>query len=262
MKYLNLKLRRDLRKNWQQFFSVFLMSLLSVLVFVGLQGAWHGLEKSLNSYVSSSNLPTIWVQATNLTNNEIEEINSLDSVKSIISEIRMTVTINSKSDSDKYLILDSFSEPSQQIASVTEGAKFTNTEDSGIWINKEYAAANNLSVGDDLEITLSGKTVNVEIVGLVQSADRIYFTGSLEYIAPNYSDYAYGYISKKALNKLLNNQVPNNLAEIYSSDTDIRDEIEGILGSKLITYYNRKTLTDVSEATDRVGQIRNLSYLF
>lgn len=57
-------------------------------------------------------------------------------------------------------------------------------------------------------------------------------------------------------------QVSNNLIEIYSSKTDIRDEIERILGSKLITYYNQKTLTDLSEATDRVGQIRNLSYLF
>ena len=41
-----------------------------------------------------------------------------------------------------------------------------------------------------------------------------------------------------------------------------RDDIEDILGDKLISYYNQQTLTDVSEATDRVGQIRNLSYLF
>ncbi|WP_231195834.1 hypothetical protein [Streptococcus equi] len=54
MKYLNLKLRRDLKHHWQQFFSVFLMSLLSVLIFVGLQGAWHGLEKSLDNYISTS----------------------------------------------------------------------------------------------------------------------------------------------------------------------------------------------------------------
>ncbi len=52
MKYLNLKLWRDLRNNWQQFFSVFLMSLLSVLIFVGLQGAWHGLEESLDKFIS------------------------------------------------------------------------------------------------------------------------------------------------------------------------------------------------------------------
>lgn len=262
MKYLNLKLRRDLRKNWQQFFSVFLMSLLSVLIFVGLQGAWHGLEKSLDSFISSSNVPTIWVQATSLTNDEIEKINSLDGVRSVITKTRITPTIDSKSNTDKHLILDSFINSSEQIANVIKGAQFSNTSNNGIWINEEYATSNNLSVGDNLNISLSGRTVNVEILGLVQSADRIYFTGSLEYIAPNYNDYAYGYISGNTLNKLLKTQVSNNLIEIYSSKTDIRDEIERILGSKLITYYNQKTLTDLSEATDRVGQIRNLSYLF
>lgn len=262
MKYLDLKLRRDLRKNWQQFFSVFLMSLLSVLIFVGLQGAWHGLEKSLDSFISSSNVPGIWVQTTNLTDYEVDKIKSLDGVKSVVPKTRITTEIDSKSNSDKYLILDSFSTSSQQIANVTEGAKFSSTVDNGIWINKEYAVSNNLSVGDDLKIKLAGKTANVKILGLVQSADRIYFTGSLEYIAPNYNNYAYGYISKNTLDKLLNTQVPSNLAEIYSSNADIRDEIEDILGKKLVAYYNQKTLTDVSEATDRVGQIRNLSYLF
>lgn len=262
MKYLDLKLRRDLRKNWQQFFSVFLMSLLSVLIFVGLQGAWHGLEKSLDSFISSSNVPDIWVQTTNLTDYEVDQIKSLDGVKSVVPETRITTEIDSKSNSDKYLILDSFSTSSQQIANVTEGAKFSSTVDNGIWINKEYAVSNNLSVGDNLKITLAGKTANVKILGFVQSADRIYFTGSLEYIAPNYNNYAYGYISKNTMDKLLGTQVPSNLVEIYSSNADIRDEIEDILGNKLVTYYNQKTLTDVSEATDRVGQIRNLSYLF
>lgn len=262
MKYLDLKLRRDLRKNWQQFFSVFLMSLLSVLIFVGLQGAWHGLEKSLDSFISSSNVPDIWVQTTNLTDYEVDRIKSLDGVKSVVPKTRITAEIDSKSNADKYLILDSFSTPSKQIANVTDGAEFSSTTDNGIWINKEYAASNNLSVGDILKITLAGKTANVKILGFVQSANRIYFTGSLEYIAPNYNNYAYGYISKNTMDKLLGTQIPSNLVEIYSSNADIRDEIEDILGNKLVTYYNQKTLTDVSEATDRVGQIRNLSYLF
>lgn len=45
MKFLSIKLVRDLKRNWTQFFSVFLMAFLSVLVFVGLQGVWGGLEK-------------------------------------------------------------------------------------------------------------------------------------------------------------------------------------------------------------------------
>ncbi|WP_231195844.1 FtsX-like permease family protein [Streptococcus equi] len=52
------------------------------------------------------------------------------------------------------------------------------------------------------------------------------------------------------------------MVDIYASSDDLRDDIENILGNKLVSYYNQTTLTDVSEAVDRVGQIRNLSYLF
>lgn len=262
MKYLNLKLRRDLKNNWQQFFSVFLMSLLSVLIFVGLQGAWHGLEKSLENYISSSNLPSVWVQSTNLSDEDVEKVESLTDVNKVITSTRLPVNIESENNSENYLILDSFNRASEQVASVNDGKDFSTDSSDGIWINEKYADSNNLSVGDKIKLTISGKEVETKILGFVQSADRIYFTGSLEYIAPNYSNYAYGYVSENTLNNLTQNQVSSNLLEIYSSNDDIRDEVEDILGSKLVSYYNQTTLTDVSEATDRVGQIRNLSYLF
>lgn len=263
MKYLNLKLRRDLKNNWQQFFSVFLMSMLSVLIFVGLQGAWHGLEESLNQYISSSNLPTVWVQASNLTNEDIKKIEAISGVDRVRSKTRLNIPVeNGGKESEQYLILDSFDKASSQIANVIEGEKFSNDSSDGIWINKEYADSNNLSIGDKIKLDISQKTTSVTILGFVQSADRIYFAGSLEYIAPNYKDYAYGYISEKSLANLMHAKLPANLIEIYSDRDDIRKELEDILANKLLSYHNQTTLTDVSEATDRVGQIRNLSYLF
>lgn len=262
MKYLNLKLRRDLKQHWQQFFSVFLMSLLSVLIFVGLQGAWHGLEKSLDNYISASHLPTVWVQATKLSKKDIEQIEALNQVSKARPKIRVTAAIDSDSDLEHYLTLDSLQPTSDQVTRVVAGEAFSTKETDKIWLNKEYADANRLSLGDKISLTISGRSFSVTLAGLVQSADRIYFTGSLEYIAPNYDNYAYGYISKKSLAKFLHTQLPDNMVDIYASSDDIRDDIENILGNKLISYYNQTTLTDVSEAVDRVGQIRNLSYLF
>ncbi|MFR0771543.1 MAG: hypothetical protein ACLSH6_05810 [Limosilactobacillus pontis] len=62
MKILNRKLFRDIRYNWTQFMSVFLMAALSIIVFVGLQGAWHGLKDSLNNYLAENHLPNYWIQ--------------------------------------------------------------------------------------------------------------------------------------------------------------------------------------------------------
>ena len=114
MKYLNLKLRRDIRRHWQQFFSVFLMSLLSVLIFVGLQGAWYGLEKSLDSFISKSSLPDVWIQADSINNKQIEELKKLSSVKKVVAKTNLVAKVDLKSDSEKYISLDSFDDSSQR----------------------------------------------------------------------------------------------------------------------------------------------------
>lgn len=72
MKYLNKKLLRDVKNNWAQFFSVFLMALLSIVVFVGLQGAWHGLQDSVGSFINKSTLANYWTQSSSVTNTDLK----------------------------------------------------------------------------------------------------------------------------------------------------------------------------------------------
>ena len=119
-----------------------------------------------------------------------------------------------------------------------------------------------MKLGDKIKLVISNQTFRLPIKGLVESADKIYFTGSLEFMAPNSKNYAYGYISDKTLAKITHNRMIYNALEIYSKKDDIRSDVETILGAHLLSYYNQKTLTEISEATGRVGQIRNLSYLF
>ena len=67
---------------------------------------------------------------------------------------------------------------------------------------------------------------------------------------------------KKALAKMTRGHTTNNTLDIYAKKGDIRHDIEEILGKNLLSYDNQKTLTEVSEATGRVGQIRNFSFIF
>lgn len=261
MKYLNLKLRRDIRRHWQQFFSVFLMSLLSVLIFVGLQGAWHGLEKSLDTFISDSHLPTVWLQADAISNNQMKDIKALPSVERVDAKTKLLAKVELKSDSEKYLTLESFDESAKKVITVDKGKNFDN-DSEGIWLDRNFAEKNHLTLGDDVSLVIANQIVHFPIKGLVESADKIYFTGSIEYLAPNSKNYAYGYVSENALAKVTKGRTTYNAIDIYAKKDDIRHDIEEILGEHLLSYDNQKTLTEVSEATGRVGQIRNLSYLF
>lgn len=260
MRYLNRKLFRDIFRNWTQFFSVFLMALLSTVVFVGLQGAWHGLEVSLEKYIDESNLPDAWVQGINFNENDVEEFERISGINNVSAKTSINTYMKVGDERDKYIILDTFDDSKIKV-NLLEGREL-DTDIEGIWINEEYAKANAISVGEYVCIEYGGSESQLRVMGIVQSAERIYFTGSLEFFAPNHYNYGYGYISEKALRNCIGYQGMPNKLEIYGNNEELRELSEEILGNKFVGYYNRSTLVDVSEAVDRVGQIRNLSYMF
>lgn len=255
MKYLNRKLWRDVRHNWTQFFSVFLMAFLSILVFVGLQGAWKGLDTSLDHYISDANLANYWAQATNVTDNDLSKLRDLKGISKVSAVTRIQVKQNSHQ-----LIIDSLDHPVTKLHLV-KGTAYSNQR-SGVWVNKEYVTNHNLKVGQTISMRYQGQTVRLKIRGIVQSVSRIYFNGTQEYIAPNYSNYGYAYVSPQTLTNEFHYAGGNNLIEIRGNHHQMRKAVEKIFGARLVVYYNRTTLPDVSSALDRVGQIRNLSYLF
>lgn len=262
MNYLLIKLKRDLLSNWRQFFSVFLMAFLSILLFVGLQGSWHGLEVSLNEYTEKSKLPESWVTSTGFTKKDTEAIEKIPGVKSTSEKTRVKVSVINENSSQKYLYIDSFSSKDINVPNLVSGMKITETDSNGIWLNKEYAEMNSLETGQTIRTKLNGVQTELVIKGLIQSADRIYYTGTAEFITPNYKNYGYGIVSKDVLTEKLKYQGLPNLLELENTKDDMRSEIENILGDRYVGYFDRNTLPDVSNALDRVGQIKNLSYLF
>lgn len=262
MTFLNLKLRRDIFKNWTQFFSVFLMSFLSVLVFVGLQGAWGGLEKSLDNFTKESNLADSWVYSTGFTDEDIEKINAVSGVKKVAEKTRIQVMDTRDNDQEKYLSLETYSTSNLSIPFVTEGEALPTDKEDGIWLNKEYAAKNSIAVGDTIDLKLREQKIALQVKGIIQAPDRIYYTGTQEFIAPNYSNYGYGIISKETMQDTFHYKGLPNVIEMTNSKRDLRKDVEGILGTKYIAYYDQETLNEVANALDRVGQIKNLSYMF
>ena len=260
MKYLNKKLRRDIFLHWTQFFSVFLMAHLSVLLFVGMQGGWRGLEVSLNNFIESSYLPDAWVFALGFTEADISEIENIPGIESTIEKTRVLATV--QNDQTQYIWLDTFN-PSSVIPYLVEGEEISNNASAynGIWINREYARENDITVGQTLRIRLGGVENELEVLGIIQSADRIYFTGTHEYIAPN-SNYGYGFISEDVLQVNFAHPWPHNLLEIRGSYENIRERLEEVLGERHLGFFDRDTLLYVSEPLARVGQFRNLSFLF
>ena len=104
------------------------MSLLSVLIFVGLQGAWHGLGKSLDDFISTSHLPTVWLQADTITKNQIEDIKALPSVDKVNAKTTLLTKVDFDDDSEKYLNLNTFNDSAEKLLLLIKGKNLMITQ--------------------------------------------------------------------------------------------------------------------------------------
>ena len=71
MKYLFVKLRRDLSRIWVQFFAVFMMSVLAITIYSGMEGVWYGLKCEVDHYYTQTRLADVWITGNGITNQDI-----------------------------------------------------------------------------------------------------------------------------------------------------------------------------------------------
>ena len=260
MRYLNKKLRRDLRRNWTQFFSVFLMAALSVLAFAGLEGAWRGMDNSVTTFVEESNLADSWIYATHFTDDNIEEIRAIEGVSDIsaVSRLQTSVSING---SDTYLFVENFGNKDISIPAIIEGRDITSAH-RGIWIDAEYAKYHNIDIGDYITVDAFDSETSLEVLGTIISPVRMGFTGTTDFVLPEPQLFGYGMVSDCVmLNYLAPHSLPNFL-EIVHDNSRVRAAAPDILGESYIAYFDWDTSPEVYAVILAPGELQELSFLF
>ena len=260
MRFLNRKLKRDILRNWTQFFSVFLMAFLSVLVYVGLEGAWHGMEISVNTFIEESDLAHSWIHAVWFRPEDIDIIKDVEGVVNVSTKTRLQVSSQIEN-ANTYLLLETLGTENISNPLILFGENIS-SELEGVWLNLEYAKTHNISVGDEILIEFHGREATIEVLGIILSPNRLNFTGISDFVAPNAQVFGYGVISDQVLEEKFAIDILPNFMEILGEDSNLRYLAPDILEERFIAYYNRNTLFEVSNAIDRAGSLRGLSFLF
>ena len=275
MRYLNIKLRRDLLRNWTQFFAVFLMATLSVLAFVGLEGAWRGMDNSVTALIKDSNLADSWILATGFTEDDIKAIRDLEDVSNISVKTRVQASVQQTGE-NSYLFIESLGD--EQISKPTviygEGPAH---DLEGIWIDLYYTQAHNILVGDYVDIDVHGSVSSLEVRGIILSPTKMYFTGTTDFAFPSPELFGYGIVADSVMEGQLAPMAAPNFVELVhtgnseskkginnsSSDGNtLRDTIPEILENRYISYFDRTTFSEVSYAIETPAQLQGLSFLF
>ncbi len=59
------KMLRDMRRQLSQFVSIFIMAMLGVLIYVGINSEWYGMQTESNRYYAETNLADFWITGRN-----------------------------------------------------------------------------------------------------------------------------------------------------------------------------------------------------
>lgn len=92
------KTLRDIRSQWAQFLSVFVMAALTMLVFVGITSAGYGMQRSLNDYNASSAPADAWLTGKDITDDDLDAIRGMDTVSQAQAGITTSASIKDTSE--------------------------------------------------------------------------------------------------------------------------------------------------------------------
>ena len=241
---------RDILHNKSQFLTIFLMVLIGVMVYVGIESYMDGMIQTADTFYTENNLQDLNVLGTNLTIEDLNKVKKLDHVND--AERKLVVTgIDASKDDKSYLI--SFIE-SNNISKfyVVDGVEF-DANKKGVWLDNFYAKENNLHVGDTISIKYDTFTLNETILGLINVPDHLYDTSDASELVPNRKKFGFVYLSS--------NEIPEDyiksmvMKEMKITDIKTFDKYVKDFNYKDYIPYNY-IMVDVDNK-DNVSKVKN-----
>ena len=260
MVFLFKKMIRSVKQFKLQFACVLLLAMLSVIIYSGIEGIWRGIEYGFDSYSKETNLADEWVFASYFTDDDIVQIEKMNGVSEVSKRLRFTAT-SEDGGNDTYLSLDTIDSKGISQMKLISGEEYNSTLKNSIWLDTEYAEKNDITIGQTIDISYGGKTIDPTVAGIVMSAERAHYVGTNDYYIPEHKQYGYGFISDDLTEKL-GIGINCNLLEIKSSNSEVKNNINELLGERFIAYYDRDTLFDVAFVSNQADNLKRVSMLF
>lgn len=223
---LKKKMFRDIKQNLSQFITIFLMVLIGVMVYVGIEAYMDGMTSAADNFYKNNNIQDLNVMG-NLSDKDLDKIKSLDNVKD--AEKKLVVNAIDKDDKDKTYLLSFIDSNNISKFHIIDGEKF-DVNKKGTWVDNFYAEKNNLKVGDTIKIKYDTFTLEEKILGLINVPDHIYDVKYESEFVPNRENFGFVYLSV--------NEIPESyIKDLVMKEMKITDEK---IFDKYVTNFNYK----------------------
>jgi len=264
MKYLFVKMRRDLMKMWTQFLSVFLMALIGVAIYSGMEGAWFGLQTATNKYYSDTNISSVWVYGKGITQDDVDKISQIDGVLDTNLSMSTKVKMKTNTENQPDIKLIATSNNTISVPLTIAGENF-NSNDDGIWLDNTMANERKIKVGESITLTYGEVEKTFLVRGLILNPEFTYYTGSTTAYTPDHNLYGYAMISENEAKQFYGGVINNELRVLLSDDVSrkyFQQKSEEILSDRYFGFADRDSFVSVAGPLDKAKQIMKMSIMF
>ena len=208
---LKRKMFRDIKNNLSQFITIFLMIMIGVMAYSGIEAYMDGMTKTADKFYSENNLFDLNVMGL-LNHDDLDNIKKLDNVDDAELKLSITATTNE----DKTLLLNCIESNNISKFYVYEGEKF-NSNKAGIWLDNFYAIENNIKVGDEILVKYETMELHEKVLGLINVPDHLYDVRDESELYPDRTQFGFAYMS-------VNEITEDYIKSLVMKETNITDE--------------------------------------
>ena len=220
------KMLRDIRKNLSQFITIFLMVMIGVMAYSGIEAYMDGMTHTADVFYSENNLQDLNVIGLNLTKDDLEDIKKIDNVEDAERKLSVTAT----TDEDKTLLLNFIESNNISKFYVVDGEPFDSNK-SGVWLDEFYAKENNINVGDEILVKYDSLELHEKVLALVNIPDHLYDVRDESELYPDRSKFGFAYLSSnevtrdyiKTLVKKEKGDIPDYILDSIVTEDNYKD---------------------------------------
>lgn len=244
---MKLKLLRDMKNNAAQFISIFVIILLGMLIYTGLNSISVGMEVSATTFYQETNLADAFLYGYNFSVSDLNNLKNHPGIED--AELRFQFDVNLKEDSAATLQLNYIDTNTISSMLVTKGINYT-PDAKGLWLDESFAKEHKLEVGDTIAYTYEGLEETKEIVGLVMHPEYVFAVKDEAEALPNHKTFGYCFMSKQEFTLAPTLPINQILLKTKLSKQELNSFIEK-------QSYNQSAVLLLQEDSISVNQFRN-----
>jgi putative ABC transport system permease protein len=247
---LRQKMLQDMKQNKWQFISILIMAFLGVFIFTGIGGEWAGVDNYREKYYEQTNLADGWIWGEGFTDDDLTKVKNINGITD--AEKRCYVEVTGQDECNPTIYLYGLNENSICKPYVVDGEEFNPDSENKVWLDKQFADAKGLKVGDEYTFIFEKVPFSLEIAGLIYSSEYQYYSNEND-LWPNYNNVGFAYCSYKSLP--IKDYVINY---IKSSDKSVEELVNEFAGESeeikdnadLIKHFSKETIISMLEKAD------------